>query len=430
MFIMYKREYFKNIEPMKAFCAVNDALRRIDERLVNHGERVGYIACSLCEAGGLELDKKILFHLCAFHDIGVYKTDEVDSLFKFESSDVQKHSIYGYLFLKYMTPLNDYAEAVLYHHSSWQDMLDRNISYADYAAMIHLADCIDNYFTYDNQKEEVIKLLDINKNKFNMDYFSIAEKCIKDDLILPELLDGSYHDQNLKMCRNFKHSVHEALEYINMIIYIIDFISIHTVTHTVNTVSIALNIAEQFNLSEKEMDEVYLGALLHDIGKIAIPSEILESSGRLSDDEKTIMRKHVDETERIIQGIVSNSVCQIALRHHEKLDGTGYPKGLSSKDLTIQQRIVAVADIISALSSRRSYKEPFPKEKILTIIGEMSEKELDPEICRYVTESYDKIVAETDGSRAEVIDKYVHIKNEYEKMVKEHNINFEIEEYQ
>lgn len=417
---MYEKEYLKKIDPMKAVCAVNDALRRIDERLVNHGERVGYIACRLCELGGLNLDKKILFHLCAFHDIGVYKTDEVDRLFQFESKDVQKHSIYGYLFLKYMTPLNDYAEAILYHHSSWQDMQNSNIVYANYAAMIHLADCIDLYFIHGKQKEEVIKLLNNNnKNEFNIEYLSIAENSIADDLILPQLLDGSYHTENLKMCETFEKSVEEALDYLKMIIYSIDFISSHTVTHTVNTVSIALNIARQFQFDEKEMDEIYLGALIHDIGKIAIPLEILESSGRLSDDEMVIMRTHVYETKRIIQGIVGDNVCQIALRHHEKLDGSGYPKGFCYKDLTIQQRIVAVADIISALSNHRSYKEPFPKDKVITIIKEMSKKQLDPEVCNYVIENYDKIMEETDGSRVEVIDKYIHIKNEYERMILE-----------
>lgn len=421
---MQEKEYFKKIEPMKAVYAVNNTLRRIDERLVNHGERVGYIACRLCESGGLKLDKKILFHLCAFHDIGVYKTDEVDRMFKFESKDVQKHCIYGYLFLKYMTPLNDYAEAVLYHHAPWKDIQNKNIIYRDYAAMIHLADCIDIYCMYGKQKEEVIKLLNNNKSKFKMEHFSIAENCLRNDLILPQLLDGSYHIENLKMYKSFKLSVQETLEYLKMIIYTIDFISIYTVTHTVNTVSIAVNIAQQFQLSQEEIEEIYLGALLHDIGKIAIPSEVLESPGRLSNDEMTIMRTHVEETEHIIQGIVPDKICQIALRHHEKLDGSGYPKGFSSKDLTLQQRIVAVADIISALSSQRSYKEPFPKEKTLTIIGEMSKNQLDPQICQYVIENYDQIIRETDGSRMQVIDKYIHIKNEYERMLKEYDVDF------
>ncbi len=419
---MHKKEYFNKIDPVKAIYAVNEVLRRIDERLVDHGERVGYIAGRLCESGGLSLDRKKLFILCAFHDIGVYKTDEIDRLFNFESKDSQKHSVYGYLFLKYLTPLNDYAEAILYHHSSWQEIQNKSTVYGDYAAMIHLADRIDICSVTGKQKEEIIKLLNKN-NEFKTEYLAIAENCLRNDLILPQLSDGSYHTENLKMFKNFETSAREALEYIKMVVYTVDFVSSHTVTHTVNTVSIALNIAEHFKLSKDEMEELYLGALLHDIGKIAIPAEILESPGKLSDDEMTVMQTHVDETEYIIQGIVPDKICQIALRHHEKLDGSGYPKGLDAKDITIQQRIVAVSDIISALSSRRSYKEPFPKEKIITIIGEMSKKQLDPQICQYVTQNYDKIIEETNTSRIEVIEKYEHIKNEYEKMIKQYNSN-------
>ncbi|MDD3412277.1 MAG: phosphohydrolase, partial [Eubacteriales bacterium] len=105
-----------------------------------------------------------------------------------------------------------------------------------------------------------------------------------------------------------------------------------------------------------------------------------------------------------------------AVRHHEKLDGSGYPMGLKAAALTQPQRIVAVADIVSALSSRRSYKDPFPREKTLTILSQMSQSQLDPEICRYVIERYDAIMEATQESRLRVIRQYQGIMQEYQEL--------------
>lgn len=407
------------IDPMKAVNIVNSTLKRIDKRLVDHGERVAYIACRLCEEGNLNLDKKILFLLCSFYDIGAYKTEEIDNMLDFETNNVQNHSIYGYLFMKYFTPLNEYSEAILYHHCSWNEITASDIIYKNYASMIHLADRIDVAFTYSNDYNNILNLIASHKDSFNEEYYTIAKEALEKELIIPQLLDGSFHQKNLDMCSTFQLSAVDSLAYLKMVVYSIDFRSEFTVTHTINTVSIALNIAEHFRLNTTEINDIYFGALLHDIGKISIPLSILESPGKLSDEEMDTMRSHVDETEHLISGIIPDSICKLALRHHEKLDGSGYPKGLTADELTFSQRIIAIADIVSALSSHRSYKDPFPKEKTLRIINEMSERKLDPDICKYVISNYDNIMNSTEQSRIEIIEKYQQIKNEFELLKKE-----------
>lgn len=198
-----------------------------------------------------------------------------------------------------------------------------------------------------------------------------------------------------------------------MVVYAIDFRSEHTVTYTINTVSVAINIAKYFGLSEEELEHIYLGALLHDVGKIAIPTSILEFPGKLSDEQMRIMRTHVTETEKIIKNCIPTYICNLAVRHHEKLDGSGYPYGLTGKDLSFSERIVAIADIVSALSSRRSYKEPFPKDKTLAILSQMSERQLYPHICNYVCNNYDLIIENTEQDRRDIIEKYQQMFAEY-----------------
>ncbi len=403
----------EDIDAMAAVSAVGATLRRIDQRLMDHGERVAFLACTLCMEGELQLDIKNLFLLSVFHDVGVYKTEEIDRMVEFETSEIWNHSIYGYLFLKHMTPLKDYAQAILYHHAPWQAMEESGVRYRDYAALIHLADRMDIAFAYGKDSPEQSSLLNGSEGLFRSDYTALAKRCMQEGRLLESLSDGSYRQKNRDLCSRFLSDTRETLEFLKMIVYSIDFRSEYTVTHTVNTVSIALCIARHFQLEQEIIEKIFLGSLLHDVGKIAIPVSILENPGRLSPEQMDIMRTHVAETRALIEGIVPQEICEIAVRHHEKLDGSGYPLGLNASQLTQSQRIVAVADIVSALSSRRSYKEPYPKEKTLQILNKMNGRQLDGEICDYVISHFDEIIERTEPSRTRVIEQYQSIQREY-----------------
>lgn len=170
---------FEKIDPMAAVNAVNATLRRIDERLIDHGERVAFIACELCREGGLELDMKTLFLLCVFHDIGAYKTDEIDRMVEFETRDVWSHSIYGGMFLKYLTPLRSYADAIVYHHCSWSALQEVGPCCRDYAAMIHLADRIDIALAAKRDAAETERLVCSLPGLFREDYVELMRRCLR-----------------------------------------------------------------------------------------------------------------------------------------------------------------------------------------------------------------------------------------------------------
>ena len=125
------------------------------------------------------------------------------------------------------------------------------------------------------------------------------------------------------------------------------------------TTSISYELAKRMGLKGRALSDIYFGSLLHDLGKIGIPVEILEFPGKLSPQAMRIMRTHVELTGLILGPDVEEKIRKIAMRHHEKLDGSGYPLGLTAMDLSLEERIVAVADIVSALAGTRSYKEAF-----------------------------------------------------------------------
>jgi HD-GYP domain-containing protein (c-di-GMP phosphodiesterase class II) len=134
-------------------------------------------------------------------------------------------------------------------------------------------------------------------------------------------------------------------------------------------------------MKEEELYYVRLGALLHDIGKIGVPDSILLKPGKLTDDEWKIMKKHPEYAFQMLSPIAYLSkAIDIPYCHHEKWDGTGYPRGLKGKQIPLSARIFAVVDVWDALTSDRPYRKAWPKDKAIEYIRSQSGSHFDPEV--------------------------------------------------
>ena len=142
-------------------------------------------------------------------------------------------------------------------------------------------------------------------------------------------------------------------------------------------------IAQKMGLRKKTVETILYSAPMHDIGKIGIPDGILLKAGKLDAEEWRIMKGHTIIGANILKGSKIGFVrmgAMIALTHHEKWDGSGYPNGLQGRQIPLAGRIVALADVFDALTSKRTYKEPFPVGKSNRIIEEGRGKHFDPEV--------------------------------------------------
>jgi putative nucleotidyltransferase with HDIG domain len=363
-------------------------LNYVDDRLVNHGMRVAYLMFKALSAQNRYSAKELrdICVLAMLHDIGAYKTEEIDKMVIFETVDVWEHSIYGYLFLKYFSPLKELAEVILYHHASREETGEIDPAISELAQLVLRCDRVD-----------VSHIISGGVAKFN-------GEMERDAAFRQVLLEPEFTDE-------------EIVGYIDMVIYSIDFRSSQTVKHTVTVASASRAIARLAGVTGEQLGRISVAAMLHDIGKISTPVNILESTGSLSDAEMEIMRRHVGVSEEILRGNVAEDIVNMAVNHHEKLNGRGYLKGLGEMDIAESDRIIAVADVLSALCYARSYKDAFPKEKVTGILTDMAERgSLDPGVVALVCEHYDEILRETDEAAAPVIDAYNRIKAEYEEI--------------
>ena len=145
----------------------------------------------------------------------------------------------------------------------------------------------------------------------------------------------------------------------------------------------AAAIARRMGLDEKTIEAILYASPMHDLGKIGIPDRILLKPAMLDPEEWEIMKQHSVIGAKILKGSDAEFIMLaeiIAQSHHEKWDGSGYPDGLTGKDIPISGRITAIADVFDALTSKRPYKEPFPVENALVIIREGRGSHFDPDV--------------------------------------------------
>ena len=151
-------------------------------------------------------------------------------------------------------------------------------------------------------------------------------------------------------------------------------------------------LAEEHGLGAGKVQKIYRYASLHDVGKVAIPDAILKKPGKLTEVETEEMRKHTLHGYNLLKEAHADPVaCNIALRHHEKWDGSGYPDGLKGNEIPIEARIVALADVYDAVTSRRCYKEAWSEDDAREFLEKQSGKHFDPRLVELFLENQDKV---------------------------------------
>lgn len=409
---------------------MQNTLDCVDPRLMNHGKRVAYLVFQVVKSQGKYTEKEVrdICILALLHDIGAYKTEEIDKMIVFEIVNVWAHSIYGYLFLKYFSPLHALAPVICFHHADCHELQHAPEAYRELAQIISLCDRIDMFAQtfhgdMDALKQSIERFRDV---KFRGDIM---------DLVFAADIDLAALEGDLDSDAEFFHALYdiplseqEISDYIKMIILSIEFRSHQTALHTIAATCTARTIAELMRLDADMVSQIVAGAMLHDIGKTGIPLEILEKPGRLDTSEMETMKSHVELSERIIDGNVEERIKRIAVRHHEKLDGSGYHKGVRAEDMTVPERILAIADIFSALCGVRSYKGAFSKEKTVTILEDMCARGfIDSDITRFSIAHFEFIMEQLEQESAPVIEIYDKINKEYEQLlsrVAKKNVDF------
>lgn len=174
----------------------------------------------------------------------------------------------------------------------------------------------------------------------------------------------------------------EQKTILEAIMYIFSLKDYYSYNHSENVANLAQHIGKELKLSEECLDILYWGGMVHDIGKMVLPLELLIKPGTISFEELSLLKRHAVIGHQILSKINwSYPLAAIAIQHHERLNGTGYPFGLYDNDIILESKIIAVADIVDAMSTNRPYRQAHSIQHTINYLQNNAGETLHEDSC-------------------------------------------------
>lgn len=417
-------EYIKSKD---IFILIRDTLKLIHPRLMDHGSKVAYMVYKMLEEKGgyEEFELADIVMVATLHDIGAYKTEAgtINDMLRYESRDSRAHTIYGYLFFKYLSPLEELAKVIMYHHTDYEQLKNVDYVYKDLAAYISIAEKMDIYFSAMGSQFNMQMFHKQAGTKLSDEGLDLFYQVAKKHDIFEKLRTGEYKEELDYIIDFMLFSNEDKKKLLEMLMYCTGFRSETSVVDSITTVSICDELANRTRMAEDEKERLYYGALLHDLGMLAVPKEIIDAPRHLNSDEIKLVRTHVNVIEKLFNNLLREDVMAIALGHHERGDGSGYPKKLKSAGMSKEQKVLQVADAVTGMTNKRSYREPLHKDQVISILNdEASKNRFDKNIVSTFINYYDDIMQSVQTSSAEIMKMYQTLNSQYNLVSKRYKI--------
>ncbi|HCE3662606.1 TPA: HD domain-containing protein [Vibrio parahaemolyticus] len=369
----------------------------------HHSHRVAYIAYQCALALNWDLKKaEFCYFAGMIHDCGVSETQEHKMLLdELIPQDAKAHCLRGYQTLKQCRLLSQFAVPVLYHHTHWDELqhLDLPEFEKDVAALLYLSDRLDfmraRYVM--NCHCDIVTLHEeliaecVLANAGTLFNPVMCEAMVK--LIMTDGFWFAMESENIETIGlNFKSIdwLQKQLTIWDMnslglfLARIVDAKSPFTYQHSQKVAELSRYLAGKLGLDEHDQEMLFIAGLVHDIGKLKTPDEILHKEGALSKQEYTRIKRHTIDTQLALHKVFPNAkIAEWASNHHERLDGSGYPYHKTAEELDIPSRIIAVADVFQALSQDRPYRGRMSPTQIAEIMDDLIKQN---KLCAHVYE--------------------------------------------
>jgi HD-GYP domain-containing protein (c-di-GMP phosphodiesterase class II) len=388
----------------------SDAIDMVNEKLAKHQNRTAYIAFHIaCELKLSQEEIESVFIAALFHDVGALTPDEKVELHEFEELDPLPHCLRGQTLFDSCEFLKPISSVVRYHHTNFVDLpgsmaLSNNML----AQIIHLSDYIerhirrDEYILFQSNRLRHQTVLKASKEIHPI----IVEAFLKVshsesfwlDVVSPYLSaqlerEGPLTERLINL--------DELVELTGFFRMLIDFRSSFTASHSTGVVKCTELLCEYLDFDKVTRQKMMVASYLHDVGKIGITNDLIEKPEALSEEEYELMKQHVYNTHAILSGIKGfQDIEKWASKHHERLDGTGYPFKNNFDDLELCSRVLAVGDIFTALIEDRPYRQGMEIHAAREIMIDFARRgKLDEEVIQVLVAHIENIYHQVRDSQ-------------------------------
>ncbi|MCK5783777.1 MAG: HD domain-containing protein [Desulfobacterales bacterium] len=394
-----------NVTKFDLIKGLSGAFDLVSPQLVGHHKQVAYISTRIANQLEFDISEQLTIAMSGLvHDAGaLHKTSkDLLKLLNFESNDPH-HAEVGFKLLGIFPVFTDIAKIVRYHHLHWdegrgEESNGEEVPIASH--IIHLADriavLIKKEGLLSNVKEITEKIKPLTGKKFHPllveAFLNLAEK---ESFWLDLVFSRSpmlFMEDNI-LLEEVPLDINEIVDLTNVFSQIIDFQSRFTVTHSSGVAASAQKIAELSGFTKEDQLLITISGFLHDLGKLAVPKEILEAPRKLTLNEINIVKSHSYFTYQILKKIPAfKKINQWASYHHEKINGEGYPFHLTGNEMDLGSKIIGVADVFTAITEDRPYRKSLSEKESLKILKNMAkDNSLDSSTVNVMEQHFNEI---------------------------------------
>ncbi len=380
---------------------LSKAMDMISPAVVNHHMGVGFVAsrigCKLGLDAGMQRDLLIAGLL---HDVGAFSLHGRLDALQFET-DATVHAEVGARLIRHMPGFERVSELIKYHHTSYAEWQENRDAFALECNILCLADRFDvligRNLPLKEQVGSIMRRLAHGVGvRFSEEYFEALRQLTEDSEFIEAAQEPELHLYTCAPEQLEKEvlGLDSLLRFSRLFSQVIDFRSRFTATHSSGVAEVSVALAKATGeFSSKELNLLRVAGDLHDMGKLSIPSELLEKPAKLSVEEYECVKGHALQTHTILRSISGlEMVADWAGLHHERLDGRGYPYGYKDAELSLGSRIMAVADVFTAITEDRPYRMGMDKRQALQVIAGMAgDNALDTHLVALLVDRFDEI---------------------------------------
>ncbi|HEY0845869.1 MAG TPA: HD domain-containing phosphohydrolase [Noviherbaspirillum sp.] len=394
---------------------VSRALDLLSPELSDHHLRVAYVAARLAEELGLDIkEKQDVVIGGALHDVGAVSSSLRLSLQDYAVSahaigngpalsEVHLHGFDGCLLLRDFPPFANAAEAIRYHHVEWNHAAGNQLGHGAVPFLSHILHLADRVAVLPDERQNVLEqsaairatIFEGEHSRYHPHVVAAFNSVSLSESFWLDLI--SEHKEEI-IRSHFGHhnvalSLDELYELARLFGRIIDYRSPFTAIHSSMVAARSEHIAGLLGMDAQGTRLIGIAGFLHDLGKLAVPAEILDKPAKLTEKEMLIIKKHPYYTHRILSLVPGlEEVNTYASLHHERLDGLGYP--FRRRTIPVGSRIIAVADVFTAVSEMRPYRTAMERAEALATLDQFAnDGALDGDIVSLVRVHFDELKA-------------------------------------
>ena len=394
--------------------SLSDAMDLADPSIALHQQRVAFIAWELGKAAALPTDAvERLFIAGLLHDAGALSLEEKITIHNFEGVDAEFHCRRSEALLSTVSWLRPAAGIVRHHHRAWNTWNESiGTPLVLESQLLVLADHLERFvnrkvFILHQDEQLAAKFASLSGTELHPDVIDLFHAIARReefwlDMTSPRLYSLLLNHGPLRRVEIDIAAISSIGELFRNII---DFRSRFTSTHSSGVAECAAALARLAGFSDAEVDLMRVAGNFHDIGKLAVPNSILDKPDKLTKEEFAVIRQHTYFTYSIMNTIGGlQQIAEWAAFHHERLDGSGYPFHHLGGKINTGARIMAVADIFTAMAEDRPYRKGMQRDEIEKILNHQGRKSfIDPRFVDILFQNYHdilvKVKAKQDSAR-------------------------------